>query len=329
MRLLVLGGTHHVGRALVEAGLERGDEVTTLNRGTRRPARGVDARFADRRDPDALAQALGNDVWDAVVDTWSHEPAAVSEAALQLSGRAAHLTYISSRSVYAWPIPSGADESAPLVTGDPASTDAEPYAEAKRGGEMAAKREFGGPVLLARAGLVLGPYEIVGRLPWWLRRIAAGGPVPAPGPPDRPLQYIDGRDLAEWVLRCAERRRAGAFNTVSKPGHTTIGEVLQACVEVTRSGAELVWRTPEQVGAAGVSGWTDLPIWTPPTGELAALHDADVDAAHGAGLTCRPVAETVRETWDWLQAEGWPEPPPGRAGQLGTTAAQEALLLAG
>ena len=328
MRLLVLGGTQHVGRALVEAGLERGDEVTTVNRGTHRPARGVDARFADRRDPDALAAALGNDVWDAVVDTWSHEPAVVAEAARQLSGRAAHLTYVSSRSVHAWPIPAAADESAPLVDGDPESLEPTPYAGAKRGGEMAAKREFDGPVLLARAGLILGPYEVVGRLPWWLGRIAAGGAVPAPGPRDRPLQYVDARDLADWVLLAAGRRRGGAFNTVSRPGHTTIEALLTACVAVTGSGADLVWRSPEQVAAAGVAGWTDLPIWTPPDGELAALHDADVTAAFAQGLRCRPVVETVRDTWDWLQAEGWPVPPSDRAGILGLSAEQEQALLA-
>jgi len=328
MRLLVLGGTHHVGRAVVEAALERGDEVTTINRGTLRPARGVDARLADRREPDALAEALGNDVWDAVLDTWSHEPVVVSEAAQLLSGRAGHFTYISSRSVYAWPIPAGADESAPLVLGDPESAEGESYAEAKRGAEMAVKREFGGPVLLARAGLILGPYEIVGRLPWWLRRIAAGGPVPAPGPPERPLQYIDGRDLAQWALQCAQRRRTGAFNAVSVPGHATIEKVLRGCIQVTGSDAELIWRTPEQIEDVGISGWTDLPIWTPPTGELAALHDANVDAAKAAGLSCRPIAETVRDTWDWLQAEGWPEPPSARAGQLGLSAEQEAALLA-
>lgn len=263
-----------------------------------------------------------------MVDTWSHEPAAVAEAARLLSGRAAHLTYISSRSVYRWPLPAGAGETAPLLDGDPESLEAMPYGEAKRGGEQAAKREFGGPVLLARAGLILGPYEVVGRLPWWLGRLAEGGSVPAPGPQDRPLQYIDGRDLADWVLLCAERRRAGAFNTVSAPGHSTIGELLTECVAVTGSKAELAWRTPEQVEVAGVSGWTDLPIWTPPTGELASLHDADVSAALAAGLRCRPVAETVADTWAWLQAEGWPTPPSDRAGELGLSAAQEAALLA-
>ena len=228
MRLLVLGGTHHVGRAVVETALARGDEVTTLNRGVSdAPAPGADARHADRTDPEALAAALGDDTWDAVVDTWAFAPRFVQSAARLLTGRAAHYTYVSSRSVYTWPIDNGADESAPVVEGDPASDDAEDYAAAKRGGELAVLEEFAGDVLLARAGLILGPYERVGRLPFWLHRIAAGGRVPAPGPRSRPLQYVDGRDLAAFALG----RPSGTFNTVSRPGHTTIGEVLEVALE--------------------------------------------------------------------------------------------------
>ncbi|MGY2873344.1 2'-hydroxyisoflavone reductase [Marmoricola sp. URHA0025 HA25] len=330
MRLLVLGGTHHVGRAIVEAGLARGDEVTTLTRGlSGRATAGVDARHADRRDRAAVEAALGNDTWDAVVDTWSFEPRVVRDSARVLDGKVPHYTYISSRSVYTWPIEPGADESAPVVDADPDSSDADDYAAAKRGAELALLRDFGGDVVLARAGLVLGPYEVVGRLPWWLNRIAAGGRVPAPGPKDRPLQYIDGRDLADWSLHVGRAGIAGAFNTVSRPGHTTIAELLERCVAVTGSDAELVWRDPEEVATAEVQGWTDFPIWVPPTGELAGLHDCDVSAAHDAGLRCRPVDETVADTWAWLQREGTPTPPTNRAGEIGLSAEQEQRLLAG
>ena len=329
MKLLVLGGTHHVGRAVVEAALARGDSVTTLTRGVSGHAvLGAQARHADRRDPEALAAALGDDRWDAVIDTWSFEPSAVRDAARLLDGRARHYTYISSRSVYTWPIASRADESAPVVDADPDSTDAEDYAAAKRGGELAVLAGFGGDVLLARAGLVLGPYELVGRLPWWLNRIAAGGRVPAPGPRERPLQYVDARDLAQWCLDAGRSGLGGVFNTVSRPGHTTIGALLDRCAEVTGSDAELVWIPPDDIEAAGISGWTELPIWVPPTGELAALHDGDVSAAEAAGLRCRPMEETVSDTWAWLQREGTPAATSTRAGQLGLTDEAEQRLLA-
>jgi nucleoside-diphosphate-sugar epimerase len=328
MRLLVLGGTHHVGRAVVEAALERGDEVTTLTRGlSGREVGGVDARHADRRDRSAVEEALGRDSWDAVVDTWSFEPAAVRDAAQLLDGRVGHYTYVSSRSVYVWPMPPGADESAPVVEGDPDSTEAGDYAAAKRGAEIAVLGAFSGPVLVARAGLVLGPYEVVGRLPWWLNRLAAGGRVPAPGPRDRPLQYVDGRDLAAWFPSAGGARTAGTFNAVSRRGHTTMGDLLEHAVRVTGDRAELVWVTPEAVEAVGVAPWTDLPIWLPPTGEFAGLHDGDVSAAEAAGLRCRPMTETVDDTWAWLQREGTPARPSNRAGDLGLSPDQEQRLL--
>jgi len=264
-----------------------------------------------------------------VLDSWSSEPTVVCDAARLLADRVGRYAYVSSRSVYAWPIPSGADESAPVVDGDPGggavAESSEGYAANKRGGELAVLESFGAErSLLARAGLVLGPYEVVGRLPWWLNRIAAGGRVPAPGPADRPLQYVDAHDLVAWMLTGGV---VGTVNAVSRPGHTTIGALLAACLTVTGSDAELVPVTPEQVETAGVSGWTDLPIWVPPTGELAALHDADTAAAASAGLRCRPVEETVADTWAWLQREGTPAPPTGRGGALGLSAEQEHALL--
>jgi nucleoside-diphosphate-sugar epimerase len=168
---------------------------------------------------------------------------------------------------------------------------------------------------------------MVGRLPWWLGRMARGGRVPALGPITRGLQYVDARDLADWMIRAAEDAATGTFNAVSAPGHSTIGEVLEACRSVTGGHAELVWLTPEQVEAVGVSGWTELPIWVPPTGELIGLHEADTSAALAAGLRCRPAGETVADTWAWLRSEGFPEPTPGRAGPIGTTPDQEAALL--
>ncbi len=328
MRLLVLGGTHHVGRAVVQTALARGDDVTTLTRGVSGPsASGALARRGDRTDPAVLRAALGDAEWDAVIDTWSGAPAVVSDSAMLLADRAGHYGYVSSRSVYRWPIPAGLDESAPVVDGDPADPGNDDYAAAKRGGELAAVAAFGDRALLARAGLILGPYEIVGRMPWWLSRIERGGDVLAPGPPDRPLQFIDCRDLAAWMLSAADRGIGGAFNAVSQPGHATMAELLGAAVSVTGSSARLVWTDPEVIEAAGIEAWTELPIWVPPTGEAAGLHDGNVTAAYAAGLTCRPVAETIAATWQWIQAEGYPPARPGTG--LDPAKEREVLAAAG
>jgi len=258
-----------------------------------------------------------------VFDTWSAEPVAVQTSARLLSGRAQHYTYISSCSVYTWPIAPGTDEGAPVGDGDASSTDGSDYAAAKRGAELAVLAEFGGDVAITRAGLILGPYEIVGRMPFWLNRIAAGGRVPAPGPHGRQLQYVDCRDIADWVLGS---RPVGTFNMVSEPGHTTIGALLDEVRAVTGSDAELVWLEPETVEAAGVEPWTELPIWVPPTGELAGLHSLDVSAATAAGLRCRPMPQTVADTWAWLQREGLPERPTNRGGGPMDAAAEARLL---
>ena len=263
-------------------------------------------RRADRTSPAELRAALGDDTWDAVVDTWSAAPRVVADAAELLSGRAGHYGYVSSRSVYRWPIPVGADESAPVVDGNPDSGDSSDYSEAKRGGELAVQQRFAGPSVLARAGLILGPYEIVGRMPWWLRRIERGGDVLAPGPKDMPLQYIDCRDLADWLLHAADEGISGTFNAVSKPGHATMESLLTAAVEVTGSDARLVWVDPEVIEQAGIQPWIELPVWIPPVGEGAGLHTGDVSAIYAAGLTCRPVRDTVAATWRWLTEEGDP-----------------------
>lgn len=305
MRLLVLGGTEFVGRAVVAAALERGWDVTVFHRGRHAAPAGVRALHGDRTAPDGLA-ALSDSAWDAVVDTWSAAPRAVRDAARLLRDRVGRYVYVSSCSVYDWAPPAGFTEDAPLVEG--ASPDAEQtdYARDKRGGELAALDAFGADrTLLVRAGLILGPYENVGRLPWWLTRTARGGRVLAPGPRELPIQYIDVRDLAVWMLDGVERGLSGPYNLISPQGHATIGALLEACATVTGGGAELRWTDPEVILEAGVEPWTQLPVWVPPGSDMHdALHGADVSRAVAAGLRCRPVEGTVADTWDWLRSLG-------------------------
>ncbi|HZG05992.1 MAG TPA: NAD-dependent epimerase/dehydratase family protein [Streptomyces sp.] len=329
MRILVLGGTEFVGRAVVEEALARGRRVTVFHRGRHAPPPGVTALLGDRTGDGGLAaleRAAAGGAWDVVIDTWSGAPSAVRSAAELLAPRTERYVYVSSRSVYAYPPPAGLDEDGPLVDASPDDGDVD-YARAKRGGELAALAAFGDRALLVRAGLIIGPYENIGRLPWWLLRIARGGEVLAPGPRDLPLQYVDVRDLASWTLDAAERGLGGPYNLVSPSGHTTMAGLLENCVRVTGSGAELRWTAPETILAAGVEPWTDLPVWTPP-GELHdALHRADVSRAVAAGLRCRPVARTVADTWAWLRGLGG-EPPrrPDRP-RVGLSPEREAEIL--
>ncbi|GGT70547.1 reductase [Actinomadura citrea] len=302
----MLGGTEFVGRAITEEALARGWDVTVFHRGRHEPPQGVASLRGDRTAEGGL-KALEDGEWDAVVDTWSGAPFVVRETARLLDGRVARYVYISSRSVYRYPEPSGLGEEAEVVDGSPDDGEVD-YAAAKRGGELAALDVYGDNALLVRAGLILGPYENIGRLPWWLSRMARGGDVLAPGPRDAGLQYIDVRDLAIWTLDAVEHGLGGPYDLVSPPGHTTMGELLQACTDVTGSSANLVWTAPETILEAGIEPWTDLPAWLPPGEDYDTLHQGNVGKALAAGLRCRPVQETVADTWAWLQSIGGTAP---------------------
>ncbi|MCW2983405.1 MAG: reductase, partial [Conexibacter sp.] len=244
MRLLVLGGTSFVGRAVVEDGVARGWSVATFNRGRGAWAHpDAEPITGDRLDPASLTPLGGRD-WDVVVDTWSGAPRAARDAAAVLTPRAGHYAYISSCSVYAPPPPVGGDESAATVAASPDGEDDGDYAALKRGAELAVSAAFGDRALLIRPGLILGPHEDVGRLPWWLLRLARGGDVLAPGPPEQPLQLIDARDLARFTLDAAAGGLSGAYNAVSRRGHATMRSLLEAGVATTGAGATLVWATP-------------------------------------------------------------------------------------
>lgn len=329
-RLLVLGGSEFVGRAVVDEALASGWDVTVFNRGTRRDVVYSDeiaVLRGDRQQPGGL-DALRLGEWDVVVDTWSLGPSAVRDAATLLADRAARYVYVSSRSVYEFPTPAGAAEDAAVVDGSAHDDGFADYARAKRGGELAAVAAFGDRAVLARAGLILGPNENIGRLPWWLTRIAAGGRVVAPGPADAPIQYVDARDLAAWVLAAASIGASGPFNVVSEPGRTTMGELLAECLAATGSGATLEWIDPAVLLAAGVEPWTDLPVWLPAGGSSDAMHRGDVSRAIDAGLRIRPVSETVGDTWAWLQSIGGVAPQRADRPALGLDPALEAQLLA-
>jgi 2'-hydroxyisoflavone reductase len=295
MRILVLGGTVFLGRHVVDAALARGDEVTVFTRGVHPVPAGVESRIGDRAGD---LSALERGEWDAVIDTSGYQAAHVGRLCALLADRVGHYVFVSSCNAYpAWPA-EPVDEDSPVW-----ETDDDDYGPQKAASERAAEAAFPGRFATVRAGLICGPHDNVFRLPWWVRRIAAGGRVPAPGDPEQPVQLVDARDLAAFLLELAERRIAGAFNGTAPAGRQTMDEVLSAAVAATGSGAELVWIPDARLQDLAVEPWTELPLWIP-VGEFPGTWAIGTERAQATGLRCRPIADTVGDVWEWLRAGG-------------------------
>jgi nucleoside-diphosphate-sugar epimerase len=198
------------------------------------------------------------------------------------------------------------------------------YGRLKAGCEAAVRAEFGDDkTMVVRPGVVLGPGEYVGRLPWWLRRVHAGGTVLAPGSPTREIQPIDVRDVADFILDAAAASAMGTFNLTAPVGRSTFDDLMQACRTYTVSRAEFVWIADELLVAEGVRQWSEVPLWRTQPG----VWRVDSSAAMVAGLRCRPLAETVRDTWLWM-SEGGASLVNDRSIEIGLSADREATLLA-
>ncbi|MEV6924548.1 NAD-dependent epimerase/dehydratase family protein [Dactylosporangium sp. NPDC051485] len=312
MRVLVLGGSWFVGRAVVDAVAAGGHDVAVFNRGvTPAPLPGGVQRIAGDRESAADVRALARyGPWDVVIDVSGSIPAVVRRNAQVLADVAGHCALVSTISAYRdWPHAEVDEESAvwdAAADDDPGVRrwDPDAYGPLKVGCEIASEEAFGAQRLLVlRPHVVLGPYEYVGRLPWWLGRMRRGGQVLAPGP-DRAIQPVDARDLAIFLLECVETRKSGLFNVAPQPEAATYGGMLQACIEATAGSAErpvdLVWADEDWLMGQGVTQWTELPLWR----NAAAPWGMKVDRAHAVGLRCRPLADTVGDTWAWLRDGG-------------------------
>ncbi len=288
MRILIIGGGRFLGRAFAAEALAAGrHQVTVFNRGVQSvDLGGVRVVRGDREKPEDLARLVesapspadGGPTWDAVVDTCGYKPKIVGASARALRDHARAYLFISSLNAYSdWAAKPVRDGSPKFPCG-PAETEGE-YGPLKAGCERAALEHFPDRTICLDAGLMFGPHETEGRLTWWLKRIARGGDVLAPGDPARRIGPIDARDIALFGLRCIESGEYGAFPTVG-PGTETFGDLLEACVRETGSGARLRWAEDEF---------------------LQAHEDVRSERAVAAGLRCRPLAETVRDTWAWLR----------------------------
>jgi 2'-hydroxyisoflavone reductase len=311
MRLLVLGGTVFLGRHVVRLALARGHDVTLFHRGKSNPGVFPEAEHV-LGDRDGGLAALDGREWDAVVDTSGYVPRVVGASAAALSGRAGHYTFVSSGSVYPHPVPRGADESAAVgELDDPAIEEVtgETYGPLKALCERAATDAFSGPVLNVRAGLIVGPHDPTDRFTYWPLRMARGGPVLAPDRPEQPVQWIDVRDLAGWILDMAARGEGGTFNAAGPAEPATFRELLATCAEVAGGGSP-VWTDAAFLAEHEVRPWVDLPLALPEEAEDMSTMSAAKAIAQG--LAFRPLADTARDTLEWARAR--PADAPLRAG---------------
>ncbi len=295
MRLLALGGTSFLGRQLVGQALERGHDVTTFTRGRTNPELFPEAtRLHGNRDGDLAALEDGE--WDAVVDTSGYLPRVVRASAELLRDRVSRYAFVSSISAYADLSTPVSEESPPAELEDPATEDVqEHYGALKAACEGVVEEVFGSGALVVRPGLIVGPHDPTGRFTYWPHRVARGGEVLAPGKPERELQVIDVRDLAAWLLHSVELGTTGRFNATGPVPSLTMQGLLESCRTVTGSDARFVWVGDDFLQQHEVGEWMELPLWLvdPAVGGMLA---ADISRAVAAGLTFRPLADTIAAT---------------------------------
>ncbi len=297
MRILVLGGTKFLGRHVVDAALAGGHAVTLFNRGQTRPELYPDVEKL-RGDRDGDLGALAGRDFDAVVDTSGYVPRIV-EQTLDALGDVGHYTFVSSISAYA-DLSKPPHDDAPLATlKEPTENpQSEAYGALKALCEQAVLARFPG-AFVPRPGLIVGPWDPTGRFTYWPQRVDRGGRVLVAGPPERGVQVIHARDLADWIVQAAASGLGGAFSAVGPV--TPMADVFETCRAEAESDAEAVWVDPEFLVAEGVEEWMELPLW---------LHDPDyagmlavpADRAVAAGLQNRPLADTVADTLAWVRS---------------------------
>jgi 2'-hydroxyisoflavone reductase len=320
----MLGGTVFLGRHCAEVALERGHAVTLFHRGTH----GADLfPLADRilGNRDGGLDALRGRSWDAVIDTSGYVPRVVSQSVAALRESVGLYAFVSSVSVYADFSRIGLDEDAPLGhVADPSIEEitGETYGALKALCEDEVTRTFGSRSLIVRPGLIVGPHDPTDRFTYWPVRLQRGGVVLAPGSGDAAVQFIDVRDLAHWMVEMCEDGAGGIYNAVGPSPPVSFGGLLEECRAVARSNARVEWVPERFLLDRGVAPWTEVPLWVPDEPDSAGFDSVSGERAYAAGLTCRPVADTIRDTLDWHASL-----PEDRIWRAGLAAEREAELL--
>jgi 2'-hydroxyisoflavone reductase len=294
VKLFVLGGTGFLGRALVETALDRGHEVTLFTRGQTNPDLFPEA---EKLRGDRAVDPVPAGRWDVVVDTSGYLPAVVRGSATALRDSVDRYVFVSSISVYA-DLSTGPTEDSPRAElGDMPSDEMLPgyenYGPLKALCEDAVTEVFGEGALIVRPGLIVGPHDPTGRFTYWPHRVVRGGEFVVPAPPEATVQLVDVRDLGGWIVDLGERHEAGVFNA-THPG-LSWSELVEACQRLGGADARPVWIDSEFLAEHGVGQWLELPLWLHDRDSVGMMQ-ADVSCALAAGLTFRPLDDTVRGT---------------------------------
>ena len=314
LRILILGGTGFTGPFQIQYALKRGHKITTFNRGKTHPGEtpeGVEQLIGDRN---GQLDALKNRQWDVVIDNPTSAPVWVRDAAQILKGNVDRYVFISTISVYADTSKPGTDESAPLAkyTGPDAMKESREsiiaskfalYGPLKALSEQEAEKWFPKKTLIIRPGLIVGPRDETDRFTYWPMRVDRGGEVLAPGAPSDPVQFIDGRDLAEWTIRMVENGETGIYNATGPVKQLGIGDMLETVKSALSSSAKFTWVNADFLEAQKVEPWSDMPVWIPPRGEEAGGNQISNKRALAKGLIFRAMADTTRDTVAWFKSQ--------------------------
>ncbi|HSS22125.1 MAG TPA: NAD-dependent epimerase/dehydratase family protein [Pyrinomonadaceae bacterium] len=336
LNILILGGTGFTGPHQVKYALARGHKVSVFNRGKTHP--GELPKEAEQLIGDRNGQldALKGRKWDVCIDVPTSIPVWVRDAAQVLQGNVDRYVFISTISVYSDVKKPGSDETAPLLKyeGPDAMKETQKslrdsnfalYGPLKALSEAEAEKWFPGKALIVRPGLIVGPGDESDRFTYWPVRIERGGEVLAPGDPTDPVQFIDARDLAEWIIRMAEQKATGIYNATGPKSKLTIKGMLEGIKAAEKSNAQFTWADADFLAAQKVAPWSDMPVWVPPRGDEAGFAEISIKRALDKGLTFRTLPDTVQATLEWFHKQT-----PERQAKLraGITAAREAEVLA-
>jgi len=309
LSILFLGGTGFLGPHTVQYAVDRGHEVTLFNRG--RSNEGLFPQLESltgNRDPNIGSglQALQGRKWDCVIDTSAYVPRIAEASASLLAEHCEQYLLVSTISVYRDFSQIGMSETAPVGTLTDKMTetvDGQTYGPLKAYCEEAVERIFKNRSTIIRPGLIVGPRDTTDRYTYWPVRVARGGQVLAPGTGQDPVQYVDARDLGQFMVHCLEKKTIGTFNATSDARNENMSALLQSCQSGINPDAEFVWADGDFLNKQQVNPWGDMPVWIPSQGEMKGITQVDVSKAMAAGLSIRDRKATAQDTWNWFQAK--------------------------